>query len=204
MGSRKKRAKKIWAKSQKGIQTQFRGKLIRFFLLFFLISAGLFSLFYFWKNGTLALQRFTALVSGGILRVFGFSVSVQDTTYSVSGVAIEIIPECTGLYEIIVLSAIILSYPADFLKKVVGVIGGVFSLLVLNLIRLLILALVGMRSRELMDWVHLYLWQLTLILFVVGLFLAWLSWSRKPQFNPKGQGAPPLRSKKKPMEDEKS
>ncbi len=204
MGSKKKKTKEIGAKSQKGIQTQFRKKLIRFFLFFFLISVGLFSIFYFWKNGTQALQRWTALVSGGILKILGFSVSIQGTTYSVRGVAIEIIPECTGLYEIIVLSAIILSYPADFLKKVVGVVGGIFSLLVLNLIRLLILALVGMRSREWMDWVHLYLWQLTLILFVVGLFLAWLSWVRKPKFSPKSQEAPPLRSKKKPLEEEKS
>jgi hypothetical protein len=39
-----------------------------------------------------------------------------------------------------------------------------------------------MRDAQLMEWVHLYLWQLTLILFVVGLFFAWLSWVRgKPQ-----------------------
>jgi hypothetical protein len=39
-----------------------------------------------------------------------------------------------------------------------------------------------MRDAQLMEWVHLYLWQLTLILFVVGLFFAWLSWIRgKPR-----------------------
>ncbi|MCR4428171.1 MAG: exosortase H [Caldiserica bacterium] len=180
------------------IEAQLRRKLVRFFLLFLLISVGLFALFYFWKGGTRALQRWTALVSAGILKILGFSTVVDETTYFFSGVAIEIIPECTGLYEIIVFSAIVLAFPATIYKKIAGVIGGALILILLNLIRLLILALVGMRSREWMDWVHLYLWQLTLILFVVGLFLLWLSWARKPPGKVGASSAHPERERLKP------
>jgi hypothetical protein len=39
--------------------------------------------------------------------------------------------------------------------------------------------------------VHLYLWQLTLIIFVVGLFFAWLSWVRgRPAKAPLATPAP--------------
>jgi exosortase H (IPTLxxWG-CTERM-specific) len=154
--------------------------LARFLLLFVVLAVGFFALFYFWKSGVEHLQEWTALLSARLLSLFGFPVEVTGITYSSSGVAIEIIPECTGLYEIIIFSAILLAYPGIWWKKLVGVGTGIAILFILNLIRLLILALIGMRDPQLMEWVHLYLWQLTLILFVVGLFLIWLSWIRRP------------------------
>lgn len=205
LASKKKKGKReIERKSTKiFIEAQFKRKFFRFFLLFFLISVGLYSLFYFWKGGTQTLQRWTALISGGILKILGFPAVVNGTTYSVSGMAIEIIPECTGLYEIIVFAAIVLAFPASLYKKIVGVIGGVLILVLLNLVRLLILALVGMRNREWMDWVHLYLWQLTLILFVIGLFLAWLSWAKKPIWSPQKRTVSSLQPDKKTFEEKK-
>lgn len=178
MGQKKKKKAKI-VKEQQTVQTS-RKNLTRFLLLFVVLAVGFFVLFYFWKSGVEHLQEWTALVSARILSLFGFSVQVTGITYSSSNMAIEIIPECTGLYEIIIFSAILLAYPGIWWKKLVGVGSGIAILFILNLVRLLILALIGMRDPQLMEWVHLYLWQLTLILFVVSLFLIWLSWIRRP------------------------
>ena len=54
--------------------------------------------------------------------------------------------------------------------------AGLVILTFLNLLRLLILGVIGFSNQEVMEWIHLYLWQLTLIAFVVGLFFAWLAW----------------------------
>jgi archaeosortase B (VPXXXP-CTERM-specific) len=176
---RAKRKKAEVLKEQQAARTS-RKQLARFILLFVAYAVVFFALFYFWKSGVERLQEWIALVSARVLSLFGFSVQVTGITYSCSNVAIEIIPECTGLYEIIIFSAILLAYPGIWWKKLVGVGSGIAILFILNLIRLLALALIGMRDPQLMEWVHLYLWQLTLILFVVSLFLIWLSWIRRP------------------------
>ncbi len=155
-----------------------RNQLVRFLILFALYAVALFALFYFWSGAVLRFQEWTAAASAWILSLLGFSVQVIGVVYSCPTLAIQIIPECTGLYEMIIFSAVVLAYPALWWKKLVGVVMGMVILLFLNLVRLLVLALIGMRDAQLMEWVHLYLWQLTLILFVVGLFFAWLSWVR--------------------------
>jgi exosortase H (IPTLxxWG-CTERM-specific) len=171
---RKRAEERIEQQAKRGSRNQ----LVRLLLLFALYAVCLFAVFYFWSGAMQRLQEWTASVSAWVLGLLGFSVQVTGVVYSGSNVAIQIIPECTGLYEMIIFSAILLAYPAPWRKKLVGVVVGVAILFVLNLVRLLVLGLIGMRNAELMEWVHLYLWQLTLILFVVGMFLAWLAWAR--------------------------
>jgi exosortase H (IPTLxxWG-CTERM-specific) len=171
----RKRAEEL---KEQQVMHSSRLALVRFLVLFVAFAVGLFAIFYFWSGFVEGFQLWTASTSAWILSIFGFSVQISGTVYSSSNLAIQIIPECTGLYEMIILSAILLAYPAIWWKKLVGIVGGMAILLFLNLVRLLVLALIGMRDPQLMEWVHLYLWQLTLIIFVVGLFFAWLSWVR--------------------------
>jgi exosortase H (IPTLxxWG-CTERM-specific) len=174
--------KKAEEQGEQQAKRSSRNQLARFLLLFAFIAIVLFALFYFWSGAVQRFQEWTAAASAWILGILGFSVQVAGVVYSCPNLAIQIIPECTGLYEMIIFSAVVLAYPALWWKKLVGVVVGVVILLFLNLVRLLVLALIGMRDAQLMEWVHLYLWQLTLILFVVGLFFAWLSWIRgKPR-----------------------
>jgi len=153
-----------------------RLQLLRFFLLFFCIAGILFALAYFWTGGMQALEVWTASVTAFLLSVFGYPASASGQMCSVGSLVIQIIPECTGVFEIIVFSAVLLAYPAPWGKKLLGIVAGLVILTFLNLLRLLILGMIGFSNQELMEWIHLYLWQLTLIAFVVGLFFAWLAW----------------------------
>ena len=103
-------------------------------------------------------------------------VSTSGQMCSVGSLVIQIIPECTGVFEIIVFSAVLLAYLAPWGKKLLGIVAGLAILTFLNLLRLLILGVIGFSNQEVMEWIHLYLWQLTPIALVVGLFFAWLAW----------------------------
>lgn len=153
-----------------------RRKLVRFVLLFLFYALSLFCLFYFWQESIQALERWTATVSASLLGFFGFPTFVQGTNYSSGILTIEIIPECTGIFEIIIYTSIVLAYPAPWRKRLAGTGMGILAIIFLNMIRLLVLGLIGIRFTEIMEWVHLYLWQLTIILFVLALFLLWLAW----------------------------
>ncbi len=127
-------------------------------------------------RGMQALEGWTASVTAFLLSLFGYPASASGQMCSVGSLVIQIIPECTGVFEIIVFSAVLLAYPAPWRKKLLGIVAGLVILTFLNLLRLLILGMIGFSNQELMEWIHLYLWQLTLIAFVVGLFFAWLAW----------------------------
>lgn len=161
-----------------------RLQLLRFFLLFCFIAGILFALAYFWTGGMQALEGWTAGVTAFLLSLFGYPASASGQMCSVGSLVIQIIPECTGVFEIIVFSAVLLAYPAPWRKKLLGIVAGLVILTFLNLLRLLILGMIGFSNQELMEWIHLYLWQLTLIAFVVGLFFAWLAWIQPKKIIP--------------------
>jgi exosortase H (IPTLxxWG-CTERM-specific) len=161
-----------------------RVQLLRFFLLFFLFAGLLFALAYFWTGGMEALEGWTAGVTAFLLSLFGYPASASGALCSVGPLVIQIIPECTGVFEIIVFSSVLLAYPAPWRKKLLGILAGLVILTFLNLLRLLILGIIGFSNQELMEWIHLYLWQLTLIAFVVGLFFAWLAWIQPRKATP--------------------
>jgi archaeosortase B (VPXXXP-CTERM-specific) len=148
-------------------------KYVSFFLFFCLI----FFLGYYFLTlrGSLSiLKNITALILGAIFSLGGANVVVNGPTCSINGFSLEIIDECTAVFSSIVYCACILAYPTTPKNKVVGIAFGVPSLYAINILRLSILALVGMSHPGMFEFVHVYLWQASFIIFVVVLFLLWL------------------------------
>jgi archaeosortase B (VPXXXP-CTERM-specific) len=126
------------------------------------------------RDSLAVLREFTALIVGTFFSLGGTSVAVSGAMVTIDGFCLEIIDECTAVYSSIVLSACILAYPTTLRKKALGIGFGVPVLYAINILRLSILALVGIYSPHLFEFVHIYLWQATFIIFVVVLFLLWL------------------------------
>lgn len=140
--------------------------------LFFLLCFAFNFLYFKFAGEQVVARKFTAFLVAAILSAFGISAEADGTLVRTSGVPIEVVGECTGIFSIIVYCSAIFAYPASLREKVVGLIG-VPALYALTLVRLVSTALVGVLAPSLLDFFHTYFWQVFLIFFVALLFLVW-------------------------------
>lgn len=147
--------------------TLFLALCLLFYLLYYalLVSGSVFMV---------RLREFTASLLGSIFSTAGADVEVNGALVSINGFGLEIIDECTAVFASIVYCACILAYPTTLRKKGVGVAVGIPALYAINILRLVILAQVGLMRPALFEFVHVYLWQTSFIIFVVVIFLLWL------------------------------
>ncbi len=153
-----------------------RRDISKFILTFIAISILLFSLYYLLKDTILisGLRNSTALITGTIMSVMGFEVTVNRAVVSLNGFSMEIIDECTAIFSSIVYVSCVSAYPTTLRNKGLGVVAGVPLLYVIDIIRLIVLGIVGVNSPSLFEFFHVYFWQGTFIMFVVAVFLLWL------------------------------
>ncbi|HJH27410.1 MAG TPA: hypothetical protein C5S37_11785 [Methanophagales archaeon] len=67
-----------------------------------------------------------------------------------------------------------MAYPTTLKNKGLGIAFGVPLLYAINIFRLVVLTLVGISYPDMFEFVHVYLWQASFIIFVVVIFLLWL------------------------------
>jgi len=142
---------------------------LAFCLAFYLVY------YYLTLRGSLSiLKNLTACILGAILSLSGADVVVNGEVVSINGFTLEIIDECTAVFSSIVYCACVLAYPTTLKNKGMGIAFGVPSLYALNIFRLIVLALVGSSYPGMFEFVHVYLWQASFIIFVVVIFLMWI------------------------------
>ena len=152
---------------------------LKYVALFLAFCFVFYLVYYFFTvTGSIVLvhlRNITALILGAIFSVGGASVVVQEATVSINGFGLEIIDECTAVFSAIVYCSAVFAYPTTIKNKGLGIAFGVPSLYAINILRLVVLALVGIYSSpEMFEFVHVYLWQASFIIFVVVIFLLWL------------------------------
>ncbi len=116
----------------------------------------------------------TASICGGILDIFYGEVNVSDRYLNLMGFSVEIIEECTGIFEMLIFLAALLSYPATWKSKGIGFLLGIPALYLFNVTRIVFLTVIGVYHRDLFDFMHLYFWQATLILMITTVWVLWI------------------------------
>ena len=147
------------------------------YVVLFLVLCFVFYLFYYSltvRGSLVPLKSFTASMLGSLFSLVGKTVTVKGAIVSINGFGIEIIDECTAVFSSIVYCACILAYPTTLKNKGIGLAFGIPLLFAINILRLAVLTLVGLSAPHLFEFVHVYLWQASFIIFVVILFLIWL------------------------------
>jgi archaeosortase B (VPXXXP-CTERM-specific) len=157
-------------------QVRENNEALRYVALFLAFCFVFYLVYYFFTlRGSLSLlKNVTAYLLAAIFSLGGANVVVHEATVSINGFGLEIIDECTAVYSSIVYSACILAYPTTLKNKGIGIALGVPALYGINMLRLSILALVGIYHPNMFEFVHVYLWQASFIIFVVVIFLLWL------------------------------
>lgn len=116
----------------------------------------------------------TADVTGFLLKLFGMSVNVSGRVVSLSNFSMEVVGECTGLYEMLIFLAAMIAYPANYKKKLIGAGMGIPLLYVINIIRMIFIGIIGNWSPKTFDFMHMYFWQVAMILIIVSVWVLWI------------------------------
>ncbi|MGB2988528.1 MAG: exosortase H [Candidatus Zixiibacteriota bacterium] len=124
----------------------------------------------YWLNAA------TAEVTGFFLKPFGMTTRVSGTIISLPNFSVEVVGECTGLYEMLIFLAAMIAYPAGWKKKLMGAGLGIPFLFAVNMVRMIFIMVVGTWSPKTFDFMHLYFWQVAMILIIVS---AWVLWIEK-------------------------
>jgi exosortase H (IPTLxxWG-CTERM-specific) len=148
--------------------------VVTFLILLVLISIGFSQLFTRYHDNMLWLMESTAAVCGASLAVFSDSAGYDDVYVRHDGFTVEIIDECTGLFEMLIYLAAVISFPTTVRKKLVGIAVGIPAVYVFNILRIMILLIVGAVSKSFFEFMHLYLWQVTLIIMISVIWIGWL------------------------------
>jgi exosortase H (IPTLxxWG-CTERM-specific) len=97
--------------------------------------------------------------AGSLLNLDGFSVSIVEA--------------CDGVLPAYIYLCAILAFPSRWSAKLWGVLLGIPAILLINLFRVVTLAIVGARWPDLFEGVHIYVWQALVIALSMALWILW-------------------------------
>ena len=116
----------------------------------------------------------TAAVAGFTLNILGLEVSRHGTILAMSAFSFQLIPDCTPLPPVLLLSGAMLAFPAYWKAKATGIGLGILILSALNLVRIVSLVYIGLYLPQWLDIAHNVIWQSAMILAGILIWLFWL------------------------------
>ena len=149
------------------------------FVAFFLCNLGILALVYsillrkapgFNESLTTA----TAAIDYWLMSLFTSGVQRTGTLLSFGTFSIEIVGECTGTHEALILTAAVVAFRARWTKKLIGLLLGILLIFGFNVLRILLLLAVGHYWPSAFHFLHIYFWQATMILMVASVWLLWV------------------------------
>lgn len=160
---------------------------VMFLVAFVVLLGGGFTLLSLNPVDRAFVVPFTALVaktSGWLLDVIGQDVSMRGTQIISPRFAVDIKNGCNGLETVIVFASAVLAFPAAWRIKVLGLVGGIVAIQVINLVRVVALFLTGAYFPSFFDSSHTVVWQSIVVACGVLLFLIWASRWAAPRPQP--------------------
>lgn len=114
-----------------------------------------------------------AKVSGLVLRLFGEDITINGCLLRSPRFAVTIYNGCNGLITSLIFVSGVLAFPARWSAKLIGVVGGLLSIQIINLIRIISLFYIGIYLPQFFSQSHIFIWQSLVILAGVTLWIIW-------------------------------
>jgi len=179
-------SKKHRQKSQKNKKADLTKPLsIKRFAVTYLVLMSLFFLLIAWKpiqnvidlNGlyTKAIVSITAK----ILEIMGILCTSQGSVITISGTSLDIKFGCNGLEAVMIYSVGIISFPATWKKKFLGIVAGFIVIQIINIIRIVVLAYSSIYFKTLFEYIHIYIAQGMMIAVALGIYLLWIGYAKE-------------------------
>lgn len=120
-----------------------------------------------------------AWLANGMLNVLGQATHVSDITIRSARFAITVRRGCDAIEPSWFFCAALLSFPAPWPRKVVGILIGAVLLQLLNLLRIVSLYFIGLHYPPLFNTAHVEIWPAVFIIVAIALWIGWITWSRR-------------------------
>jgi len=156
----------------------------RFLILFLTILGVSFTVVALKQVNDAFVTPYTAVIaqmSGFILRVFGEKASVAGCVVSSPRFAVTIYNGCNGLITSLIFISGVLAFPAKLSAKLIGVIGGLVTIQLINLVRIVSLYYIGVFLPQHFNDAHIFVWQSLVILAGISLWILWAHKFALPQ-----------------------
>ena len=114
-----------------------------------------------------------AKVSGNVLRLLGEDITINGCLLRSPRFAVTIYNGCNGLITSLIFVSGVLAFPARWSAKLIGVVGGLLAIQVINLIRIVSLFYIGIYLPQFFNQSHIFIWQSLVILAGVTLWIIW-------------------------------
>jgi exosortase H (IPTLxxWG-CTERM-specific) len=118
---------------------------------------------------------FVAESSRVVLRVLGVDAGSSGTLLISPEFSVNILNVCNGVEVTAILFAVILSFPASWKQKLIGLAIGYPVIYCVNLARIVVLFFLGFKHPEIFETVHYYYAQGFVILATLAIWLLWVS-----------------------------
>ena len=151
------------------LSVRFGAGFVGFGVLFYVLYSVLASLgdLVFLKTATAAPVEF-------LLKLLCQNVTRSSDVISVGAFRMQIITECTGVFLMMIFGACVLAYPAGWKAKALGLAAGLPIIWVANILRVVLVALVGRYVPSYFDYFHDYFWYGTFSLIIIFTWVFWL------------------------------
>ncbi|NIS09715.1 MAG: hypothetical protein GWO07_13365 [Candidatus Dadabacteria bacterium] len=138
-----------------------------FALLRFEIVGGFGDLYGLYESGLIA-----SCVK--ILNFLGLKSTGQGSLLFLPGITFDVRFGCNGLEAVLIYAVAVISFPAKWLKKLIGIAAGLVVIQIINLLRIVGLVFSGVYYREIFDLLHIYIAQGIMIAVALGVFLIYI------------------------------
>jgi exosortase H (IPTLxxWG-CTERM-specific) len=148
----------------------------RFLILFLTILGVSFTVVALRQINDAFVTPYTAVIarmSGFILRVFGEKAVVAGCVVSSPRFAVTIYNGCNGLITSLIFISGVLAFPARISAKLIGVIGGLLAIQLINLVRIISLFYIGVFLPQYFSDAHIFIWQSLVIIAGISLWIVW-------------------------------
>ena len=126
-----------------------------------------------------------AELTGDVLRLFGHEITRTSTRLTSELCWFEVIPGCDGIQLLLLYTSAVLAFPGRVASKLVALLTGIASIFAVNLLRLVSLYLTLAYVPDAYDTLHLTVWPLILIAFVLAFWFYWATRMTRPTAIPR-------------------
>jgi len=118
--------------------------------------------------------NFIVVICSNLLGIIGIPSTYQGTIIQLPTISFDVLFGCNGLEAVLIYAIAVVSFPARWDHKLIGIVAGFFIIQFINIIRIVALAYSGVYYRSIFEIVHLYVAQGIMIAVSLGIFLLFL------------------------------
>jgi len=156
---------------------------LRFLVTFLVLVALAFGLIALKPVNDAVVDPYTAFVArtaGAILRTMGEQTTVDGCLLSSPRFSVSIFNGCNGLITTMILVAGVLAFPTGWRARIIGVVGGILAIQIINMVRIVSLYYIGVFFPSFFNNAHVVVWQSIVILSGIALWVAWANYIAIP------------------------